>query len=369
MAEIILQDVSKSYDGLTAVDNMNLHIPDKEFFVILGPSGAGKTTTLKMIAGVESVSEGTISINGMAVNALPPEKRNVAMVFESYALYSHLSVFENISFPLHAPGMPDLSREEIKSSVYRVASLLKIDTLLDRKPSELSGGQRQRVALGRAMVRKPDVFLLDEPLSHLDAKIRSQMRSELKKLQDSVNTTIIYVTHDYNEALALADRIAVLDRGKIQQIGTPDEVYYSPANTFVAESFGDPPINFLEGILTDINGTIHFNTDDGKTVIPAPPGTAEKLKQWKGEQITLGVRPQYIIPSRIPEGEFHVEGKVFIQEILGDDSNLSVTVGDSLFMAQTKPDISYALDETVYLTWDNSLANYFSHDTGINLLV
>ena len=369
MAEIVFQDVCKYYGDLQAIENMNLHIRDKEFFVILGPSGAGKTTTLKMVAGVEPISRGIISINGQVINTFPPERRNVAMVFESYALYSHLSVYENIAFPFYAPGVKKHSDTEANAHVKKIASLLRIDNLLERKPSELSGGQRQRVALGRALVREPDVFLMDEPLSHLDANIRQQMRSELKNLSETINTTIIYVTHDYNEALALSDRMVFLNRGHIEQVGTPNDVYHKPANRFIAESLGDPPMNFLAGKLVDFQGKIHFRGLEKEFLIPLPAGIKTSLKSSLGKNVSIGIRPRHIAPMKKQGGEFNFRGKVLIQKILGDDGILSVSVGENLFMILTEPDMTFSMDETVYLTWDPSEMNYFSQDTGVNLLV
>lgn len=368
MAEIVFNDVCKFYGDHRVIDHLNFKVQDKEFFVILGPSGAGKTTTLKMIAGVEPVSGGTISINGKIINDIPPDKRRTAMVFESYALYSHLSVFENIAFPLFAPGMKKLPASEIETNVRKIAGLLNIDSLLERKPAELSGGQRQRVALGRALIREPEVFLLDEPLSHLDAKIRHHMRSELKNLQDSINSTIIYVTHDYNEALALGDRIAVLNRGTIQQIGTPVEIYYKPSNRFVAESLGDPPVNILEGKLNDINGKLYLEGLQHEFIIPIPIAIGDKLKSLKGKNILAGIRPQQVSVSKIPEKEFNLKGKVFVHEILGDEGILTALIGNTFFAVLTDPDRTFTLDETVYLTWDAMVMNYFSSETGENLL-
>ncbi len=368
MSEIVFQNLCKYYGKLCAIDHIDLHIRDREFFVILGPSGAGKTTTLKMIAGIEQVGSGTISFNGQVINNIAPEKRNVAMVFESYALYSHLSVFKNIAFPLFAPGMKKLSAAGVNTNVKRIASLLSIDDLLDRKPSELSGGQCQRVALGRALIRQPDIFLMDEPLSHLDAKIRHQMRGELKNLKESINTTIVYVTHDYNEALALGDRIAILHRGNIMQVGTPYEIYHKPANRLIAESIGEPSMNFLAGKLIDIRGKIQFRDFTNEFLIPTPPGIEHRLKSLVGKDLVIGIRPSHIIPVKKQEEKFHIRGKIFVQEILGDDGILSVSVGEHLFTVLTGPDISYSLDEPVYLTWDTSKMNYFSKENGVNLL-
>jgi multiple sugar transport system ATP-binding protein len=245
MAELVLQNLTKDYGKLRAANNISLKVEDGEFIVILGPSGAGKTTTLKLIAGVETPTSGMVYIGGKLMNAVEPHKRNVAMAFESYALYPHYTVRDNMAFPLKAPGRR-FSQAEISQRVTDVAEMLNIQGLLDRLPKNLSNGQRQRVALGRAMVREPEVLLLDEPISHLDAKLRHRMRTEFKALESVIRFTTIYVTHDYLEALSLGDRLVVLQKGEIQQIGKPDEVFANPVNTFVAQILGHPQINLVE---------------------------------------------------------------------------------------------------------------------------
>jgi multiple sugar transport system ATP-binding protein len=368
MAEIVFSDVFKDYGELRAVDRMNLVIGDGEFFVILGPSGAGKTTTLKMIAGVEQVSDGTISIDGRIINDLLPEERNTAMVFESYALYSHLSVYDNIAFPLRAPGGRKLSRETLDSKVREVAGLLRIEELLQRVPGELSGGQRQRVALGRALVREPRVFLMDEPLSHLDAKIRHRMRAELKNFCETINTTILYVTHDYNEALALGDRIAILDRGKIMQVGTPEDIYHRPLHRLVAESAGDPSMNFLECELREPAGALMISGGDNGFSIPLSEEIGERLKERSIREVVLGVRPRDVEVSRSGGDDYLISGKVFVQETLGDEDLLEVSIGEELFTVLTETAETFTLDETVYLNWDMKAAHLFNKETGVSLL-
>ena len=369
MAQIVLRNIDKYYNGLPAVRDMNLDVRDREYFVILGQSGAGKTTTLKMIAGMESVTAGKIYIGDHLMNDIPSEDRNIAMVFESYALYSHLSVFENIAFPLFSPKRKKYSKSDIEERVRKTAQLLRIDHLLHRKPSELSGGQRQRVALGRALVREPDVFLMDEPISHLDANIRSQMRSELKNLKDSIDATIIYVTHDYNEALSLGDRIAILHQGVIQQTGSPHEVYHNPVNRIVAESFGDPPINLFEGQLVKTGGEIYFKKDSETGFIPAALEHRDRLAPYIGKKVYAGIRSQYIIPMKEKPEDFYIPGKIFVHEILGDDGILTVSAGDDLFMILTEPDIKYSLGEEIFLTWDVNRMHYFLKDTEENILM
>ncbi|MFC2077101.1 ABC transporter ATP-binding protein [candidate division KSB1 bacterium] len=368
MAEIVFKNVCKDYGDLRAVDRMNLAIGDGEFFVLLGPSGAGKTSTLKMVAGVEQVSEGTISIDGRVINDLLPEERNTAMVFESYALYSHLSVYENIAFPLKAPGRERIPKAEIDGRVRRTSELLRIEELLQRVPGQLSGGQRQRVALGRALVREPSVFLMDEPLSHLDAKIRHRMRAELKNLSETINTTIVYVTHDYNEALALGDRIAILDRGKIMQVGTPEEIYQRPLHRLVAESVGDPSMNFLHCKPAESAGEIGLSGIKGDFFLPLEPGMQTRLRAQLEKEVFLGIRPRDVVVSRSDDGGCLVAGKVFVQETLGDEDLLEVTIGDTLFTVLTELNESYALDETVYLNWDMNAAHLFNRETGVSLL-
>jgi len=358
--------VSKYYKDVLAVDNINLEIYDKEFFVILGASGAGKTTTLKMVAGIETISSGNIIIDDQIVNNMPPEARNTSMVFENYALYSHLSVYENIAFSFHAPKKKK-SNQEIENSVRQTATLLGIDDLLHRRPSELSGGQRQRVALGRALVRDPAVFLMDEPLSHLDAKIRNQMRTELKNLRESINTTIIYVTHDFNEALALGERIAVLDKGKIQQIDTPHEVFYNPANRLCAESFGDPPINFIDGKFIGENGDLYIQINEFK--VPVPDIYKYELIEGKYKEVLIGVRPSNIMVNKSnPKKNLYLPARVYTHEIIGEDGILTTTFGEEWLTVLTKPDISFELEEMVYLSWSPESMYVFSKNTGINLL-
>jgi multiple sugar transport system ATP-binding protein len=367
MANVVFDNVSKTYDGLRAIDRMSFEIYDMEFFVILGESGAGKTTTLKMVAGIEPASEGSILIGGNPVNHLTPEKRNAAMVFESYALYPHLSVYDNIAFSFHAPQNRK-SNVDIEQSVKHIACMLGIDQLLDRKPSELSGGQRQRVALGRALVRRPSVFLMDEPLSHLDAKLRNQMRKELKSMRMSFGTTILYVTHDYNEAMALGDRIAILHKGKIQQIGTPDDIYFHPANIIIAQSLGDPPMNFLSGELMFQEEQFVLRTKN--LFIPLDFVRRQNLKSHIDKSVTLGIRPNHIeINPNKSLNSFRLPATVFVQEFLGDDSIISVKVEDAMFMILTTPEEKYTIDENVFLSWNREHAHLFLSETGESLPV
>lgn len=293
MAAVSLVGVTKKYGKLTAVDKLDLEIGPTEFFVILGPAGAGKTSTLKMIAGIEEITEGKILIDGAGVSAQSSAGNDVAMIFENYALYPHLTVFENIAFPLRSK-LRKMGPAEIKDRVEAVARVLEIEGLLQRSPAELSGGQKQRVSLGRALVRRPKVFLMDEPLSHLDAKLRHQMRRELKKLKAKLETSVVYVTHDYMEALSLADRIAVINQGRLYQVGTPDEVYLSPENVFVASQFGYPRINLVEGQVLGRENQLVFRSMDGALVLPFPIRLKGRLETKGQEGVTAGIRPTSI---------------------------------------------------------------------------
>jgi multiple sugar transport system ATP-binding protein len=298
MARIEFKAVTKRYAGdVVAVKALDLEIKDKEFVVLLGPSGCGKSTTLNMIAGLEDVTEGELWFDHQIVNTLPPHKRDVAMVFQSYALYPHKTVYENIAFGLR---MRRVDRDEIDRRVRDAAAKLEIAPLLQRRPSQLSGGQRQRVALGRAMVRQPAVFLMDEPLSNLDAALRISMRAEIKHLHTAMQTTFVYVTHDQAEALTLADRIVVMKDGVIQQVGTPDEVYERPGNMFVAAFLGNPAINFLEGTIESGAGVPLFRR--GALAIALPPKFAAQLARRQNVEVVLGVRPEDVcaVSDRAP---------------------------------------------------------------------
>jgi multiple sugar transport system ATP-binding protein len=364
VADIVFQHVRKCYGDHEAIRDLSLEIRDREFFVILGESGAGKTTTLKMIAGVEPLTSGAILFNDQPIQNLTPEERDCAMVFETYALYPHMSVYENIAFPLRAPGhrMPD---DLVDQAVLRTAHILGIDALLDRRPAALSGGQRQRVALGRAMIRQPAVLLMDEPLSHLDARLRNEMRTEIKAMRESFGTTIVYVTHDYSEALALADRIAILHQGRIEQIGTPSQVFHRPLNRLVAESMGDPPMNFLAGTITLDQNQAVFETGDRR--IPLPE--IHRLRGCIGKKVCLGLRPQHIrLERERPDTPFSLHSKLFVQELLGDHTVASFAVEDRLFMALCKADHTYSLDEHLYLAWAPEHMYLFLEDTGETLL-
>jgi multiple sugar transport system ATP-binding protein len=294
MAEVALRKVVKRYDDVEAVRGIDLDISDHEFIVLVGPSGCGKSTTLRMIAGLEEITDGDIMIGGDVVNDVPPKDRDIAMVFQNYALYPHMTVAENMSFGLRLKHYP---KAEIKARVTEAARLLDITDLIDRKPKQLSGGQRQRVAMGRAIVRNPKVFLFDEPLSNLDAKLRVQMRIEIKKVHLKVRTTTVYVTHDQVEAMTLADRVVVMNKGRIEQIGTPNELYHKPATRFVAGFIGSPAMNFIPCRLEDVGGKLNVRLTD-RISFPLPPARAARYSALpRTENLLLGIRPEHLTES------------------------------------------------------------------------
>jgi multiple sugar transport system ATP-binding protein len=302
MAEVSLRNVVKRYDDVEAVRGIDLDIADHEFVVLVGPSGCGKSTTLRMIAGLEDISDGDIIIGGDVVNDVPPKDRDIAMVFQNYALYPHMTVAENMSFGLRLKRYP---KAEIKSRVAEAARMLDITDLIDRKPKQLSGGQRQRVAMGRAIVRNPKVFLFDEPLSNLDAKLRVQMRIEIKKVHQKVRTTTVYVTHDQVEAMTLADRVVVMNKGRIEQIGTPNELYHKPATRFVAGFIGSPAMNFIPCHLEEAAGKLNVRLTD-RLAFPLPAARAARYQNVaRSEKLLLGIRPEHLT-----EANSHLESGV-----------------------------------------------------------
>ncbi|MGB2698519.1 MAG: ABC transporter ATP-binding protein [Candidatus Zixiibacteriota bacterium] len=361
MAEVILKDVSKVFGKDNLVFNdLNLDIKDKEFFTIVGPSGCGKSTVLNLIAGLEEVTSGEIFFDGLKVNDLPPAKRDVAMVFQSYALYPHKNVSENIAFPLKMKKTP---RGEIQKKVLEISELLGIGELLERKPRELSGGQRQRVALGRALVRKPKVFLLDEPLSNLDAKLRVYMRAELKRLHSDIQVTTIYVTHDQAEAMSLSDRVAILTEAKIQQCDVPNIIYNFPANKTVAEFIGSPGMNFFEGKLKEVEqkAFIDFEEDDLFLI-------QSQLKKFKIDknEILFGIRPENIRISQ-KRGEDSFEGEIFAIEPLGDRSYVDILWKEKRLKAEVPPDFSGKINESVFFKFEPDKFHLFDKYTGQSL--
>src|SRR5215216_6252753 len=294
MAQVTLRKVVKKYDEVEAVRAIDLDIADKEFVVLVGPSGCGKSTTLRMIAGLEDITEGEIRVDGDVVNDVPPKDRDMAMVFQNYALYPHMTVYQNMSFGLRLKHFP---KAEIEKRVQEAARILDIKELLDRKPKALSGGQRQRVAMGRAIVRNPKVFLFDEPLSNLDAKLRVQMRTEIKKVHQKVTTTTVYVTHDQVEAMTLADRVVVMNGGLIEQIGSPNEVYHHPKTRFVAGFIGSPAMNFIPCRLVEKDGGLAVQLSD-RLSLPIPESRVARYRPYTGQELIFGLRPEHIIEKR-----------------------------------------------------------------------
>ncbi len=333
MARVLLKDVCKNFGNFQAVKNVNLEIADKEFVVLVGPSGCGKSTTLRMIAGLEEVTAGEIYIGDRLVNDVPPKDRDIAMVFQNYALYPHMNVYQNMSFALRLRKMP---KAEIDLKVKEAAELLGIGTLLKRKPKELSGGQRQRVALGRAIVREPQVFLLDEPLSNLDAKLRVQMRSEISKLHHRLEATIVYVTHDQTEAMTMGDRIVVMKDGVIHQVGAPLDIYEHPINAFVAGFIGSPAMNFMPCTIFEEAEKFFVKASGFTLPIPSELVKAEQLRPYVGTEMLFGIRPEDIIDANDQvshETEF-LNVQVDVVEPMGNECYVHGTLGTDAFIAR-----------------------------------
>ena len=360
MARVELKDLTKEFDDVVAVDRLNLEIHDKEFVVFLGPSGCGKTTTLRCLAGLEEPTSGDMYIGDRIVNDLEPRERNVAMVFQSYALYPHMTVYQNMAFPLQNVHM---AGPEIIQRVNRAAKLLEIEKLLGRKPSQLSGGQRQRVALGRAIVREPEAFLMDEPLSNLDAKLRVHMRAELKKLQKDLGITTIYVTHDQVEAMTMADRIALLNKGILQQYAPPKKVYDEPSNHFVAGFIGSPPINFLDADLAD--GNI---LDVKEFKLSVPEAAKDAVRKGTSNQFIVGIRPQDVVVTSAEGGAEGVEMEVDTTEPMGDITILDLRVGDVTVKAVVSPDNPAQEGQKVRVRLPSAKLHLFHRSSGETLL-
>lgn len=365
MANVEIQGLSKKYGKRVGVEDVSLKIADKEFVAVFGPAGAGKTTTLNLIAGIVTPDKGNVRIADRDIGGLEPAERNVAMVFESYALYPQLTVYENMAFPLQSPKfkLPD---SEVRDRVVHYAKVMKIDHLIERPIQALSNGQRQRTALGRALVRKPDVFLLDEPLSHLDAKLRHSMRAELKEMRQQLGTTTIYVTHDYLEAMSLGDRVVILDQGRIQQVGTPDEVYFRPANTRVASLFGDPEVNLVDAqVDPGSNGKTALRMFGEKTALPLTDDLTATLRNHRSSgQLRVGFRPADVElrPADEP-GAMH--GTVYSFEPLGTKCVLTMTVPDgSHVRALTTGRAKFEADERIGFRVDAHDLVFFDPDSG-----
>lgn len=359
MVKVRLENLSKYFGSVRAVDNLNLEIRDGEFMSLLGPSGCGKTTTLLMVAGIYKPTNGYIYFDDRIMNDVEPKDRNVGMVFQSYALYPHMTVYDNIAFPLKLKKTP---KNEVRNRVVRVARMLGIYELLERKPAQLSGGQQQRVALARALVKEPDIFLMDEPLSNLDAKLRIQMRAELKHLQRELGITTIYVTHDQVEAMTMSDRIAVMNKGRLQQYGTPDELYTKPANIFVAGFIGSIPINFIEGTLRREDGELILDGIDYVFKIPREYiGILDYVDE--GEDIILGVRPEHI---QIKQGGYI--GKVYVVEPLGRDKIVHIDIGAGIIRALVPGEEVIEEGEKIRFKFDEKKLHFFDKKTGKAIL-
>ena len=365
MASVSLKHIYKKYPGgVTAVSDFNLEIKDKEFLVLVGPSGCGKTTTLRMVAGLEEITEGELFIGDQLVNDVAPKDRKIAMVFQNYALYPHMTVFENMAFGLKLNKTP---KEEIKRRVEEAARILDITHLLDRKPKALSGGQKQRVALGRAIVRKPKVFLLDEPLSNLDAKLRASMRTELTKLHQNVGTTFIYVTHDQVEAMTMATRIVVMKDGLIQQVDTPQNLYDYPVNIFVAGFIGTPQMNFINGKLEKKGEDVYFNFENLSIKLPAEKANNPDLKDYIGQEVVAGLRPEAIHdePSQLANNpDSQLEAYVDVTELMGAEIYLYLNVGEETrLIARVSSRSTSRAGDTIKVAFDMSRLHIFDKDT------
>lgn len=348
MAEVALKNIKKAYDENVIIDGINLEIKDKEFLVLVGASGCGKSTILRMIAGLEDITGGEIFIGDRKVNKVAPKDRDIAFVFQSYALYPHMTVYENIAFGLK---MRKMKKEIIEKKVQEAAEILDLTELLDRKPRQLSGGQRQRVALGRAIVREPKVFLMDEPLSNLDAKLRVQMRSEIKKLHEKLQTTFIYVTHDQTEALTMGDRIVVLDKGVIQQVDTPENIYNNPSNTFVAGFVGSPQMNFIDGVM--LNDTLVIED------IPIQISPEQRAAIGNRHNVRIGIRPENMTSA---EGKIKLAVNVDMIEMLGSEKIVYFYLGKTKCSVKLPPD--FAVDEDLILKIDNNNLFFFDINSG-----
>jgi multiple sugar transport system ATP-binding protein len=363
MANVVLKKLSKRFGDVVAVNDVNLEIADREFVVLVGPSGCGKTTTLRMVAGLEEISGGEIFIGDRVVNHLTPMERNIAMVFQSYALYPHMNVFDNMAFGLKMRKVPKEQREK---QVKKAAEILGIEELLDRKPKQLSGGQRQRVALGRAIVRDPDVFLFDEPLSNLDAKLRVQMRIELKKLHERLLATVVYVTHDQVEAMTMGDRIVVMKDGIVQQVGSPLEIYNHPANRFVAGFIGSPAMNFVPCRLVEEDARYFIDSGDYKIAIP--DFLSSKLSAVKGNEFIFGIRPEHLQDAAAGNGLSGdlpvIKATINVIETLGKETFLDLSTGEHSMAALLDADMEAKTHQEIELVPNMDKIHLFSSESG-----
>ena len=366
MAEVKLSHIKKSYGDVEIVKDFDLDIRDKEFMVFVGPSGCGKSTTLRMIAGLEDITGGDLLIGGRRVNDVSPKDRDIAMVFQNYALYPHMTVYENMAFSLK---LRHLSKDEIRKKVGEAARVLQLESLLERKPKELSGGQRQRVAMGRALVRNPSVFLLDEPLSNLDAKLRVSLRTEIARLHQSLQTTMIYVTHDQTEAMTLGDRIVVMNDGVIQQCGTPMELYQHPVNQFVAGFIGNPPMNFFPVELMENEGRLFASSESILIEVPQPQ--ADVLRAAGEKEIVFGIRPEAIHDAAMLLAEnidIAARGTVEVVELLGAETLLHVRCGREFLVASMPSGKEYHPGDPIDLVFTTDRMHAFRKRDGRSLL-
>ena len=361
MARVQLAGVTKKFGAVTAVNEITLEIPDKQFTVLVGPSGCGKTTALRLIAGLEEATAGDIFIGERRVNDVPPKDRDIAMVFQNYALYPHMTVYDNMAFGLRLRKYP---KTEIDRRVKEAAEMLGIEKLLDRKPKQLSGGQRQRVALGRAIVREPQVFLMDEPLSNLDAKLRVQTRAEIKKLHARLQTTTIYVTHDQVEAMTMGDRIVVMKDGLVQQVDTPLNLYDRPANLFVAGFIGSPAMNFIDSALADAGGKLLI--DAGSFRLEVPSDLVSQARPWAGRRVVFGVRPEDIADRAMANGAqpaWTIKATVDVHEPLGSDSILYLTAGAHSIVARVDARTQARMGDSVEVIFNMRKMHLFNPET------
>jgi multiple sugar transport system ATP-binding protein len=361
MANVVLRNVVKKINENVIVNGINLEIPDREFCVLVGPSGCGKTTTLRMIAGLEEITSGEVWIGNRLVNAVPPKDRDIAMVFQNYALYPQMSTYENMAFPLKLRGY---NKKEIDSRVREAAEILNLTHLLERRPKEMSGGQRQRVAVGRAIVRKPKVFLFDEPLSNLDAKLRVQMRAEISKLHDRLQTTMIYVTHDQVEAMTMGDRICVMQDGMIKQVDKPLNIYNHPTNKFVASFIGSPPMNFLDVQVTAKNGSVWL--DEGKFSLKLPASLKGAVDPFVGKSVILGIRPEDLAEkshATIAGEGVSAVSTVELVEPMGSEIMLYLNTGKNTLVARVEPTTVAKVNQEIELVFDVERIHLFSKDS------
>jgi len=362
---IELQAITKRFGTTMAVTNLSFDVAEREFVVLFGPAGAGKTTTLRLIAGIVEPTYGDILVNGNSLNGVPPEKRNFSMVFENYALYSHLSVFDNLAFPLRARKIPE---SKINQRVLEMANLLHISETLDRKPGFLSGGQRQRVALGRGLIRDADLYLLDEPISHLDARLRIQMRAELKNICLVRQSTVILVTHDYREAMSMADKVVVLNKGRKMQEGTPKRVFNQPTNDFVASFIGDPPMSFIRVNYRSQDGSTGFGIKNQTFIIPEPPyfDPAARKKSAECHELYLGLRANQTSIASVQDDEHNIPCIIYLVETQGHRNLITVKIGENLVQVSTLPDQIWSVGTSAWISLQPQRMHVFADGEAVH---